>query len=92
MALYDRIKTKLLGQNPVPLENLCDLPVSLGYDKVAGTIRALHGVADDLDQRVEVLEAAIREHWQESTHGQTADMRLADERLHRLIGLGRVEP
>ena len=87
MDLRERVKAKMLGQNPVPLENLCDLPVSLGYDKVAGTIRALHGVAEDLIERVEALESAIREHWQESTHGPTANMRYADAKLHTLLGL-----
>lgn len=52
MTLQDRIKDKLLGINPVPLENLCDLPSSLGYDRVAGTIRALHAVAGELHEQV----------------------------------------
>lgn len=33
------------------------------------------------------LQDGIREHWQESTHGVTANMRLADAKLHALIGL-----
>ena len=61
MELRERIKAKMLGGNPVPLENLCDLPSSLGYDRVAGTIRAMHGVADDLNNRVEALEGAIHQ-------------------------------
>lgn len=60
MDLKARIQAKMLGTKPVPLENLCDLPNSLGYDRVAGTIRGLHGVADDLNVRVDVLEAAVR--------------------------------
>lgn len=33
------------------------------------------------------LEEGIREHWRESTHGVTANMRHADSKLHALIGL-----
>lgn len=36
--------------------------------------------------RIKALEDGIREHWQESTHGITANMQLADDKLHRLIG------
>lgn len=60
MNLQDRIKAKLLGQNPVPLENLCDLPVSMGYTQVAGTVRALHAVAEDLTTQVETLQVALK--------------------------------
>lgn len=42
---------------------------------------------NSLRLRVMNIEAGIREHWQESTHGATANMRHADSKLHALIGL-----
>ena len=46
-------------------------------------------VKDDgcLADQVERLKNGIRDHWQESTHGATANMRYADKKLHALIGL-----
>jgi hypothetical protein len=42
---------------------------------------------DEARVRVAELEAGIRAHWDESTNGVTANMQLADSKIHALLAV-----
>lgn len=54
-------------------------------DHAEARIKDLEEALQAANARIKALEDGIREHWQESTHGVTANMQLADWKLHRLI-------